>query len=201
MLLTILPLASIFATIGPIISPISVLQIFKVLPIVLSAVWPSVNSLTMHQIALPVTFVLPTINPLICTKAINQVILPLTLILVAFSPTIRSKSIFSSLLIITYNAGLIRPNCLTLTMLNVIDPHSLVNCAVLASIGTLTVWFVSFEFSFELVPIRVPKAAYSMSSIFYPVSSVLRTVRPNLNAIPVSDTEHLVSFRLTLDRF
>ena len=86
-------------------------------------------------------------------------------------------------------------------MLDIINPHTLINSTVLARVCPLSVRFVVFELSFKLIAVRVPKAPLVMSSVFLPVTPILCSVGPHLNAISMSHPKRFFYFWLTANWF
>lgn len=90
----------------------------------------------MHQILLPVAFVASAVSPKILAEAIDHVFFPLAFVFVALAPDIAANPVFFAIFVVSYKLGAVRPNCLTLAVLDIVDPHTGVDCPILALVSS-----------------------------------------------------------------
>ena len=110
----------------------AVFLIIFVVAVISATVRPGVRALPVHEVLHPVSLVLAAIFPLIGSEAIHRIIGPLPAVLVPISPLIGANTVAPSLFIIAYIARAVRPMRLTLAMLNVIEPDSLIDSPIRA---------------------------------------------------------------------
>ena len=81
--------------------------------------------------------------------------------------------------------GVVGPNLLSVAVLKVIFPLSLVSCPILMDINAIAVSLVVKPFSLEDVAINVPELALAARLVEPPVAFVLGSVLPNLDSVAV----------------
>jgi hypothetical protein len=80
----------------------------------------------------------------------------------------------------------INPSFFSLSLLDIIDPLSLISASVHMSINSEYACLVSFEFSNINITFCMPKCSFSFSFIFYPVAFIYSSICPYLNPITTS---------------
>ena len=88
----------------------------------------------------------------------------------------------------------ISPKFTALTMLLVVEPHSVVSCAIQVRVNSLPISFVVTPFTFVDISIGVPKLAFSIGFVVSPLSLILGAIRPPLNADSLSLIASNVAF-------
>jgi len=97
-------------------------------------------------------------------------------------------------LVISIVATFVGPGLNTSTMLQIVLPFSFVHSAIYMLVNPCAIRFVVSPVTIVNVSINVDKLAFSMSTIFSPLSHVLSSIRPGLLAETITET----SFPLTI---
>ena len=89
---------------------------------------------------------------------------------------------------------------LTLAMLDVIAPDTLVDSPICAVENPVSIRLVVLELSFVVVAVRMPECAFSVRFIVLPLALVLGAVLPDLDAVAVSHAPSPVIHLVAVDR-
>ena len=116
MLFAVSPIASVNATVCPIVSTVAVLLVLLVLAFVTLAIWPGVPSIAVHDASFPLAYVYTTILPLVAAMPADLVVRPLAEIAGSVRPKVCALTLFDSLLIVSEEGCSSRPCFLTPTM-------------------------------------------------------------------------------------
>lgn len=193
MLLPVEPHSNVLSTVGPGIRAHPIFKIILVLSIIRSTIAPCVSALPMHQILLPIAFIFSIVRPLISAKSINHVVFPFAFVFVALGPLIATNSIFLSFFVIADKCAAIRPGCLALPVLSIVDPHACVDCPVQARVSSVSIRFIIDKITFKFVAVCMPETPLTVRSVVLPVTLVFSSVDPYLDAVAVTHAQHVFS--------
>ena len=101
MLLSIPPVALVYASVWPFVDAKTMLLFVAVLAHVLLLVTPDVLAIAVHESMLPLTHIAASIFPLDDAVTIDLVTLPVTIVARAVSPQVGTFSLLDAILVLT----------------------------------------------------------------------------------------------------
>ena len=182
MLLTGLPVASVYAAVGIGVDAVALLLVVYVMAAIVASVGPPVVTLAVHVVVLPVAFVRAAVLPLVDAIAGDLVVLPGALEDASIGPGVNSVAILHSVLVISIVPCAIGPGLLALTLLDIVHPFALVATSIDVSVDAVPVSLVGPELADVDVALGVPERTLAFSFIILPVSLVDGAVDPLLNS-------------------
>ena len=158
------------------------LFVFEVLTIVASSVRPCVYPATVKLVFSPAAFKTPSIRPLVNSKAFYLVVTPLTLVICTVSPCVLTKSV---LFTVSELSSIFRPvfqYFYSITMLQIVNPISIVGLTTLVPVKSLSVSFIIFEITLKNVTVNMEKLTMAKSLPQSPISHITSAILPGLSA-------------------
>jgi len=179
-LLSVLPLAIVLATIGPLENTVSLLLIINVFALVLAAIGPCEDSVSVHFVHVPLASEFTTVRPGVHAVALNVVVFKVSSVGRAISPVELAFAVLLSVMVVSLVLGVVRPDLLAVSMLLVLEPFTLVLGSIGVVVASEAVGLVVLPLSVVYVSVSVDETASAISFILAPVAFVDRSVDPEL---------------------
>jgi len=197
-LLAVLPVADVFAAIGPLEGALAMLFIIEVFSFVFPAVGPSEETSALHLVSVPLARVDTSIAPSVLAIALDVVVDEIASELGCVCPDEDSVAVLLALVVDACVLGTVGPRLSTIPVLFVFEPLAHVRSPIKVSEGTLTIGHVILPIAGVHVQISVEKTAFAASFIVFPVSLVQATIRPLNDTFALSDLSALKPFTSVL---
>lgn len=140
-------------------------MVVHILPLILSAIGPSKETITIHFVLVPVAVVSAAIFPCVGAFTMDVVFVELTVELITIVPLEASLAVLKAIDIASNVGGTIGPDLLALSMLLVLHPFPFVAGPVRMRVNTQSIGHVILPLAFVDIAIRMNKSAASLSFI------------------------------------
>ena len=107
-----------------------------------SSILPLIAANPMHVRVDPFSPVFPAVHPCVDSNSFDHIVVPIPVVLTSVVPLVESNSMFGPLKVGALVGGAVRPSLLTVAMLDVILPLSLVLIPILMDIQSKTTCLV-----------------------------------------------------------
>ena len=153
---------------------------------ILPAVLPREHALPVHHVVFPLAFVLATIVPLVGALALHSIVDEGALELAPILPLKAPPPVLLPLRVLAFVDGAVRPVLLTLPMMLIVDPITLVIRTVVMEIGALAIRSVILPVAHVYITIAMDDTPEALLLILVKVAVIPGPIRPDLRSFAVA---------------